>query len=73
MYKVVVDLDPIPTVFGLGAHPGQFVNLSQRDGKLFALTFTPTTNFEPPINLTCMPLDGGINQRVPREKLWGEH
>lgn len=37
---------------------GQVASLTHRD-RPFALTFTPTDNWESPINLTYMSLDGG--------------
>lgn len=43
------------------AHPGQVANQTyrERERQLFALTITPTGNFESPINLSCMCLECG--------------
>lgn len=43
---------------------------TERHGQLFTLTvtFTPTTNLESSINLTCLCLDCGRKPEVPEEK-----
>lgn len=40
-----------------GVHPVKVASLTLRPTQSFMLTFTPTTNFKTPVNLTCMSMD----------------
>lgn len=40
---------------------------TQKDRQLFMLTFTTTTNLQPPVNLTCFSLDCGRKIENPEK------